>query len=94
METVRLIRETGIVPVGGGADLAEAETPAILERNGTTIGVLAFNAIGETPRAAPGVPGALEVRMGSRTGPLVPADVSGDAGSRTGAGPAGRPASS
>ena len=76
VETVRLIREAGIVPAGGGADLAEAEAPAIIERNGTTIGVLAFNAIGETPRAAPGVPGALEVRMGSRTGPLVPADVS------------------
>jgi poly-gamma-glutamate synthesis protein (capsule biosynthesis protein) len=75
VETLRLVREVGIIPVGGGADLAEAETPAIVERGDTTIGVLAFNAIGETPRAAPGVPGALEVRMGSRTGPLVPADL-------------------
>ena len=75
VETVSLVRETGIIPVGGGADLAEAQAPAIVERDGTTIGFLAFNAIGETPRAEPGVPGALEVRMGSRTGPLVPADV-------------------
>lgn len=75
VETIRLVRETGILPVGGGADLAEAQAPAIVERDGTTIGFLAFNAIGETPRAEPGVPGALEVRMGSRTGPLVAADV-------------------
>jgi poly-gamma-glutamate capsule biosynthesis protein CapA/YwtB (metallophosphatase superfamily) len=34
-----------------------------------------FNAIGETPRAEPGVPGALSVRMPPRTGPLVPADL-------------------
>lgn len=75
VETVRLIREAGVAPVGAGADLAAAETPVVVERNGTSVGVLAFNAIGESPRAAPGVPGVVEVRMGSRTGPLVPADL-------------------
>jgi poly-gamma-glutamate synthesis protein (capsule biosynthesis protein) len=74
-DTVRRVAATGITPVGAGADLAEASTPAVVERDGVRIGVLAFNAIGETPRATDEAPGALELRMGSRTGPLDAGDL-------------------
>ena len=47
----------------------------MLERHGIRFGFLGFNAIGETPRAAPGQPGALSVRMPPRTGPLDRADL-------------------
>jgi poly-gamma-glutamate synthesis protein (capsule biosynthesis protein) len=40
------------------------------------VGLVGFNAIGETARAAPGTPGALSGRMPPRTGPLVEADLS------------------
>ena len=75
VETVRRVRAGGFVPVGAGVDLARASRPAIVERNGVRFGVVAFDAIGETPAAAPGRPGALRVRMDPRTGPLVPADL-------------------
>jgi poly-gamma-glutamate capsule biosynthesis protein CapA/YwtB (metallophosphatase superfamily) len=38
-------------------------------------GLLAFNAIGETPAAGPGRPGAVQLRMQPRTGPLNRADL-------------------
>jgi len=47
----------------------------VLERHGVRFGFLGFNAIGETPRAAPERPGALSVRMPPRTGPLDHADL-------------------
>ena len=75
VETVRRVRETGIVPVGGGADLAEARAPAVVVRNGVRFGVVAFDAIGETPAARAGRPGAFRLRMQPRTGPLVPGDL-------------------
>ena len=70
VETVRRVRETGIVPVGGGADLAEARAPAVVVRNGVRFGVVAFDAIGETPAAGSARPGAFRLRMQPRTGPL------------------------
>ncbi|MEQ4204042.1 CapA family protein [Actinopolymorpha sp. B9G3] len=75
VETVRLVREGGFVPVGAGANVAEAWRPAIVEREGVTFGFLAFNAIGETPRAGPDSPGAASVAMAPRTGPLSAADL-------------------
>jgi poly-gamma-glutamate capsule biosynthesis protein CapA/YwtB (metallophosphatase superfamily) len=68
--------ERGPVPgFGAGRDLGEAAEPLVLRRGGTSVGLVGFNAIGETPRAAPGTPGALSVRMPPRTGPLVEADL-------------------
>jgi poly-gamma-glutamate synthesis protein (capsule biosynthesis protein) len=64
------VRAGGFRPVGAGADLAEASEPVTVERNGVTFGLVAFDAIGETPAATPGRPGALRVRMRPRTGPL------------------------
>ena len=75
VETVRRVRAAGIVPVGAGADLAEARRPAVVERNGIRFGVVAFNAIGETPAARAAQPGAFRLRMQPRTGPLVPGDL-------------------
>jgi poly-gamma-glutamate synthesis protein (capsule biosynthesis protein) len=75
LETVRLIRETGIQTTGAGATLAEASAPVVVERDGVRIGVLAFDAIGETPAATPTSPGAFRLRMEPRTGPLQQADL-------------------
>jgi len=68
--TVDLLRSAGLRPFGAGRDLAEARRAVVLERHGTTFGFLAFNAIGETPEAGPGAPGANAVSMPPRTGPL------------------------
>jgi hypothetical protein len=75
IETVRLLRRSAIIPFGAGKDLTEASRPAVVERNGVRFGFLGFNAIGETPMAGPGTPGALSVRMPPRTGPLQEADL-------------------
>jgi poly-gamma-glutamate synthesis protein (capsule biosynthesis protein) len=45
-DTVAHVRKAGLVPVGAGADLTEARTPAIVERGGLRIGVLSFNCVG------------------------------------------------
>jgi poly-gamma-glutamate capsule biosynthesis protein CapA/YwtB (metallophosphatase superfamily) len=72
----RALRETlttardGFATTGAGETLAAALEPAVVERKGVRFGVLAFNAIGETPAATPSSAGALSVRMPPRTGPL------------------------
>ncbi|MEI8408713.1 MULTISPECIES: CapA family protein [unclassified Kribbella] len=75
LDTVRLVRAGGIQPVGAGGNVAEAARPAIVERDGVRFGFLAFNAIGETPRATATSPGAFSLRMPPRTGPLNAADL-------------------
>ena len=75
LDTVGALRRSPIEPFGAGRDATVAARPAVLRSHGTTFAFLGFNAIGETPRAAPGQPGALSVRMPPRTGPLVPADL-------------------
>ncbi len=75
LETVRAFDGSGITSFGAGVDLAEASRPAVVEVAGVRFAFLGFNAIGETPQAAPGTPGALSVRMPPRTGPLNDADL-------------------
>jgi len=75
IETVRAFDDSPIEPFGAGEGLREASRPAIIEVDGVRFAFVAFNAVGETPRAVPGQPGALTVRMPPRTGPLVPADL-------------------
>jgi poly-gamma-glutamate synthesis protein (capsule biosynthesis protein) len=75
VETVSLLRDAGFLTTGAGRGESDARAPAILERGGVRVGLLAFNAIGETPAAGPGRPGAVQVRMQPRTGPLVQADL-------------------
>ena len=60
----------GFAVTGAGENLAAALEPAVVERKGVRFGVLAFNAIGETPAATSSSAGALSVRMPPRTGPL------------------------
>lgn len=75
VETVDRARAAGIQPVGAGRNLAEASRSVMVTRDGVRFGFLAFNAIGETPRATATQPGALSVRMPPRTGPLNSADL-------------------
>ena len=70
VQTVDRLRAGGFRPVGAGRDLAAAADPVVVERDGTTFGIVAFDAIGETPAATARSPGALRVRMQPRTGPL------------------------
>jgi poly-gamma-glutamate synthesis protein (capsule biosynthesis protein) len=70
VRTVRRVRAAGIEPLGAGPDRDAAARPVVVERNGTSFGLLAFDAIGESPRAGAGRPGVLRVRMEPRTGPL------------------------
>ena len=74
-DTVRLLRAGGFATFGAGRDLAQASRPVVLTRHGIRFGFLGFNAIGETPEAAPGQPGALSVSMPPRTGPLDTAEL-------------------
>ncbi|ANY08896.1 CapA family protein [Pseudonocardia sp. HH130630-07] len=45
-DTVTHARAAGLVPAGAGADLTEARTPAVVERDGLRIGVLSYNCVG------------------------------------------------
>ncbi len=75
VETVRRARAAGLLTLGAGRNAAEAAAPVVVERHGVRFGFLAFNAIGETPRATATRPGARSVRMPPRTGPLNQADL-------------------
>ena len=70
LTTLRRLDRSPIERVGAGRDRDAAWRPVVVQRNGVRFGFVAFNAIGETPRATPGTPGAAEVRMRPRTGPL------------------------
>jgi poly-gamma-glutamate capsule biosynthesis protein CapA/YwtB (metallophosphatase superfamily) len=69
-QTLRRIQRSPIRSIGAGVDAAAAWRPVVLRAGDLRIGFVAFNAIGETPRATAGQPGAAEVRMPPRTGPL------------------------
>ncbi len=73
--TQRLLRRGGFATVGAGASLDDAWKPAVIARDGVRFGIVAFNAIGETPRPTASRPGAASVRMEPRTGPLNASDV-------------------
>jgi poly-gamma-glutamate capsule biosynthesis protein CapA/YwtB (metallophosphatase superfamily) len=70
LRTIDLLRAGGFTVVGAGADRAVAERPAVVRRNGVSVGFVGFNAIGETPPAGPDQPGANALAMPPRTGPL------------------------
>lgn len=80
VETIRAFDGSPIDAFGAGEDLKEASRPAIVEVDGVRFAFVAFNAIGETPQAAPGEPGALSIRMPPRTGPLNTGDLDHVAG--------------
>lgn len=76
LQTLRAIDGSPIARAGAGRNLREAWRPVVLRRQGVSFGFLAFNAIGETPRATADSPGAAAIRMQPRTGPLNTADLS------------------
>ncbi len=75
VQTVRAFADGAPTAFGAGADLAEATRPVVLDARGLRVGLLGFNAIGETPAAGRRSPGALSVRMPPRTGPLDAGDL-------------------
>ncbi|MPZ61363.1 MAG: hypothetical protein GEU93_08705 [Propionibacteriales bacterium] len=74
-QTLHRIENSSIARLGAGRNRSGAWRPVVIERNGVRFGFVAFNAIGETPPATPTSPGAAQVRMQPRTGPLNPADL-------------------
>lgn len=74
-QTLRRVDRSGIARVGAGLNAAAAWRSVVLRANGVRFGFVAFNAIGETPRATSRRAGAAEVRMQPRTGPLNSFDV-------------------
>lgn len=44
-DTLRLLRENGIIPVGAGKDIAEAKKPVVIERHGTRVAFLAYASV-------------------------------------------------
>ncbi len=75
LQTVRRVEHSAVEPVGAGRDAAAAWQPVVVRRHGVRFGFVAFNAIGETPRATASTPGVASVRMQPRTGPLNQADL-------------------
>ena len=75
LDSVATLTGSPVVPFGAGDNAAAASRPAVIERGGVRFGFVGFNAIGETPQAGPGTPGAFSLRMPPRTGPLVQADL-------------------
>ena len=69
-DTLAAFEDSTIADFGAGLDRAEATEAAVVERAGVSVGFIGFNAIGETPPAGAGRPGALSVSMPPRTGPL------------------------
>ena len=69
-QTLDAFDDSPMLPVGAGKSLAQAQRPVIVDVGGTRVGVLAFNAIGESPAAGPRTPGVIQLRMPPRTGPL------------------------
>ncbi|KHL17772.1 UNVERIFIED_CONTAM: hypothetical protein LK11_10090 [Mumia flava] len=70
LRTFERLRARGLPYVGAGADRAEARRPLVVERSGTRVAFVAFDAIGETPAATADGPGANRLSMPPRTGPL------------------------
>ncbi len=79
-QTLHAIDASPIRSVGAGRNANEAWRPVVLTADGVSVGFVAFNAIGETPRATRSRPGAAEIRMQPRTGPLDRSDLTRTSG--------------
>ncbi len=63
LETIANIRKQGIQVTGAGANIAEARTPALVERRGTRVAVLAYcSVLRPNYQAGPTSPGAAPMR--------------------------------
>lgn len=70
LRTRDLLRQAGFATFGAGANLRQADRPAVATVRGVSVAFVGFNAIGETPPAGRGTPGASSLAMPPRTGPL------------------------
>jgi len=75
VQTLRRVGGSPVEQVGAGRHVTGAWRPVVVRRHGVRFGFVAFNAIGETPRATASTPGVASVRMQPRTGPLSAADL-------------------
>ena len=57
IDSVEALEATGIAAVGGGADLAAALRPTVVEVNGMTVAYVAFDVSGDGLQATPTTPG-------------------------------------
>jgi len=74
-QTIQRLDASRIKQVGAGVTRRAATRPTIVDVGDTTIGVVAFNAIGESPAATADSPGVVQLRMPPRTGPLNHSDL-------------------
>ncbi len=58
-DTLTVLDDAGIVPIGGGPELTRAQAPAVLVRNGVRVALLAFDATQQGPPATGGAPGVV-----------------------------------
>jgi poly-gamma-glutamate capsule biosynthesis protein CapA/YwtB (metallophosphatase superfamily) len=64
VDTRTLFESRGIQVTGAGRDLAEARKPAVIERNGVTVGYLGYTSVAHAEgTAGPDKPGVMNVRV-------------------------------
>ena len=68
-DTMAMIRERGMLPIGAGANLEEAYQPAILEKDGIKVAVIAV-CENEFGTAGENTPGSAGYRLGMLTGAI------------------------
>jgi poly-gamma-glutamate capsule biosynthesis protein CapA/YwtB (metallophosphatase superfamily) len=74
-QTIEILDRAGIAHAGAGANLAEAHTPAIVERNGVRVGVLSYTSVFTKGwEATPDRPGLATVRVEASYTPYYRAD--------------------
>ena len=69
-QTLERFAQGKVATVGAGRNAGQAQRAVVLERDGTKIGFLAIDSIGETPAATRSRPGTNRLDMPPRTGPL------------------------
>jgi poly-gamma-glutamate synthesis protein (capsule biosynthesis protein) len=63
LQTIQNLRKRGLAYSGAGKDLTSARRAALLEANGTTVAILAYDAIAKAYFAATGEPGSSQLAL-------------------------------
>jgi poly-gamma-glutamate capsule biosynthesis protein CapA/YwtB (metallophosphatase superfamily) len=77
LETVDYFKKAGVKPVGGGRNLAEALTPAVIDVRGVKFGFVGFNAIGGSAYAGKSSPGVAQLTVANATKAIAAARAKG-----------------